>query len=261
MKLCKQYLKGWDWNLKGMKKRSDQIASELKKLEEIEESDLLNSNQIDYRCSLMTEILMMLDEEEIFWKQRAHENWLLHGDGNNEYFHRIANGRRRKNNIFFLEDGDRKIFGDENIFLHATEYYSGLFGPAPGNMFQIDREVWDGLEQLNELDNNVLCDHFSEKEIKEALFQMEKNKAAGPDSIPAEFYQICWDIVKNDIVSLFQDFHAGHLDVSRLNYGIITLLPKIKEATKIQQYRPICLLNCLYKLITKVLTIRIEPYA
>ena len=143
-------------------------------MEEIEESDLLNSNQIDYRCSLMTEILMMLDEEELFWKQRAHENWLLHGDGNNEYFHRIANGRRRKNNIIFFEDGDRKIFGDENILLHATEYYSGLFGPAPGNMFQIDREVWDGLEQLNELDNNVLCDHFSEKEIKEALFQMEK---------------------------------------------------------------------------------------
>jgi hypothetical protein len=40
-----------------------------------------------------------------------------------------------------------------------------------------------------------------------------------------------------------------------------TLLPKIKEATKIQHYRPICLLNGLYKIITKVLTSRIEPYA
>ncbi|KAL5655417.1 hypothetical protein ACJX0J_034736, partial [Zea mays] len=43
-----KYLKGWDWNLKGVKKRRDQIAYELRKLEEIEESDLLNSNQIDY---------------------------------------------------------------------------------------------------------------------------------------------------------------------------------------------------------------------
>jgi hypothetical protein len=60
---------------------------------------------------------------------------------------------------------------------------------------------------------------------------------------------------------LFHDFHVGNLDVSRINYGIITLLPKIKEATKIQKYRSICLLNCLYKLITKVLTSRIEPYA
>jgi len=39
------------------------------------------------------------------------------------------------------------------------------------------------------------------------------------------------------------------------------LLPKIHEAEKIQQYRPICLLNCIYKLITKILTLRLEKVA
>lgn len=85
-----------------------------------------------------------------------------------------------------------------------------------------------------------------------------KNKAAGPDKIPIEFYQHCWEIVKNDIITLFHDFFNGDVDISRINYGVITLLPKIKEAEKIQQFRPICLLNCLYKLITKTLTIRLE---
>ena len=47
----------------------------------------------------------------------------------------------------------------------------------------------------------------------------------------------------------------------RLNYGILTLLPKIQDAAKIQQFRPICLLNCFYKWITKVLTIRLETLA
>jgi hypothetical protein len=51
------------------------------------------------------------------------------------------------------------------------------------------------------------------------------------------------------------------VDISMINYGIITLLPKIKEASKIQQFRPICLLNCLYKLVTKTLTIRMERIA
>uniref|UniRef100_A0A0A8YT32 Reverse transcriptase domain-containing protein n=1 Tax=Arundo donax TaxID=35708 RepID=A0A0A8YT32_ARUDO len=59
---------------------------------------------------------------------------------------------------------------------------------------------------------------------------------------------------------MFQQFYVGQLDVSRLNYGIFTLLPKVVEATRIQQFRPICLLICIYKWITKVLTIRIEPY-
>lgn len=63
------------------------------------------------------------------------------------------------------------------------------------------------------------------------------------------------------MVELFPDFHSGKADISRLNYGIITLIPKVKDASCIQQFRPICLLNCLYKLITKVLTIRIEPIA
>jgi hypothetical protein len=62
---------------------------------------------------------------------------------------------------------------------------------------------------------------------------MERNKAPGPDKIPIEFYQCCWDIVKKDIVNLFNDCHASKVDISRLNYGIITLLPKVKDASKI----------------------------
>jgi hypothetical protein len=98
-------------------------------------------------------------------------------------------------------------------------------------------------------------------EKEEVWAKKKKNKVAGPDSIPIEFYQSCWKIVKADIIQLFDDFHQGRVDISRINYGIITLLPKVSDAARIQQFRPICLLNCLYKLITKTLTIRIEPFA
>jgi hypothetical protein len=33
---------------------------------------------------------------------------------------------------------------------------------------------------------------------------------------------------------MFEKFHMGQLDVQRLNYGIITLLPELNEANKIQ---------------------------
>jgi hypothetical protein len=36
-------------------------------------------------------------------------------------------------------------------------------------------------------------------------------------------------------------------------------MPKIKDANRIQLFRPICLLNCLYKWFIKVLTLRLEP--
>jgi hypothetical protein len=114
---------------------------------------------------------------------------------------------------------------------------------------------------LSEADNEQLCRPFSETEIWNALSQMGKNKVAGPNSIPIEFYKACWSIIKPDIIQLFLDFHRGKIDISRINYVIITLLPKVSNAARIQQYRSICLLNCLYKLITKTLTLRIEPYA
>jgi hypothetical protein len=59
--------------------------------------------------------------------------------------------------------------------------------------------------------------------------------------------------------ALFNDFYLGVLDIQRLNYGIITLLPKVKEDEKMQQFRPICMLNCIYKWFIKCLTIRLEP--
>ena len=62
-------------------------------------------------------------------------------------------------------------------------------------------------------------------------------------------------------MALFEDLHKGVLDVRRLNYGVITLVPKVQNANTIKQYRPICLLNVDYKDITKVLTNRFSPLA
>jgi hypothetical protein len=62
---------------------------------------------------------------------------------------------------------------------------------------------------------------------------MENNKAAGPDGIPAEFYKVCWDIIKMDIMAAFNDFHSHIIDLKRINYDIITLIPKGREADKI----------------------------
>jgi hypothetical protein len=185
----------------------------------------------------------------------------LYGDLNTKYFHRVASGRKRKNTILSFEHGDNTIEGDENILAHAIEYYSKLFGPAPTFDIQINDDLWDQSVSLSESDNDQLCKPFSKAEIWNGLSQMEKNRAAGPDSIPIEFYQACWQTVKPDIIQLFADFHQGTVDISRINYGIITLLPKVSDAARIQQYRLICLLSCLYKLITKTLTIRIEPFA
>jgi hypothetical protein len=93
------------------------------------------------------------------------------------------------------------------------------------------------------------------------IFQMEHNKAPGPDGFPSEFYQVFWNLIKDEMMALLTDFHQGTLPLNRLNFGTIILLLKKKDAKVIQQYRPICLLNVSFKIFTKVTTNRLSNIA
>ena len=65
--------------------------------------------------------------------------------------------------------------------------------------------------------------------------------------------------MKKDLVALFEDFHKGKLDLYRLNCALVTLIPKVGEATNMKQFRPISLLNCSFKIFSKILTLRLSP--
>ena len=60
---------------------------------------------------------------------------------------------------------------------------------------------------------------------------------------------------------MFHDFFDGHLELFHLNFGMITLLPKKNAAVRIEQIRPICLLNVSFKIFTKVGTNRLTQIA
>jgi hypothetical protein len=94
--------------------------------------------------------------------------------------------------------------------------------------------------------------------VQEAIFYMGRNKAPGPDGFPAKFYQKFWNTIKGDLMQMFHDLYAGDLPLFSLNFGVITLIPKIQEANVIQQYRLICLINTSFKIFTEVATNRLN---
>jgi sugar diacid utilization regulator len=119
--------------------------------------------------NLVKENLQLLEQEEIYWSNRCHEQWLLQGDNNTSYFHRIASCRQRKNIVLSLEKDGVIIEGDENLLNHATEYYSELFDSGDDRNIHIDQNMWEALEVVSVDDNEKLCRPFSESEIKDAL--------------------------------------------------------------------------------------------
>ena len=87
---------------------------------------------------------------------------------------------------------------------------------------------------------------------------MAHNKAPGPDGFPMEFYQKFWEVIKGDLLSMFHALYSGDLPLFSLNFGVISLIPKVQEANIIQQYRPICLLNVSFEFFIKVATNRVN---
>jgi hypothetical protein len=110
---------------------------------------------------------------------------------------------------------------------------------------------------LKEEEVNVLESRFTEEEIKKSVFESYADGAPGPDGISFMFYQKYWEVIKGDFLEMFEDYYKGELDLYRLNFALITVIPKEKDARTMNKFRPISLLNCSYKIFTKVLTNRV----
>lgn len=151
--------------------------------------------------------------------------------------------------------------GDENLRTYISEYYKKLFGDPEPNSFSIMEEMNLDISQVSAMENTILTSPFFEKEVLDAISSMEHNKASGPDGFPAEFYQTFWAVIKGDLMALFAQLQTDELPLHKLNFGVVTLLPKKENAIQIQQYMPICLLNIIFKIFTKVVTNRISVIA
>jgi len=79
------------------------------------------------------------------------------------------------------------------------------------------------------------------------------NKSLGPDGFNFAFLKDFWYLVKHEVRTMFDQFYANEkLPKSFLSY-FVTLIPKVKAPLSLKKFRPISLLGCLYKILSKVL--------
>lgn len=122
---------------------------------------------------------IMVKAEESFFYQKSRVTWLLGGDSNTSYFHRMADSRKSLNNILFLNDAfGTKFDTHEGMLDHCIDYFANLLG--------------------GDLEMNLLlpfrCSHqqklememvFTDLEIESAFSSLPRNKTSGPDGYSA----------------------------------------------------------------------------
>ncbi|XP_071924697.1 uncharacterized protein [Coffea arabica] len=134
--------------------------------------------------------------EEEFWKQKARVKWLADGDRNTVFFHSIVTERRRKSVIHRVRRTNGEWVDDEaSICNEAVNFFQGLFteevGCVSSDMLKVIPRV------ITAQDNSGLTEIPSMDEVKEVLFSMDGDSAAGPDgftgSLSTGFYTIQTD--------------------------------------------------------------------
>jgi hypothetical protein len=156
-----------------------------------------------------------------------------------------------------LKGMDGRIFNDQDSMAPiAEQYFQEIFRTSnPQSIAQVVENVRNTVTPVL---NSALLQNFIEKEVHEALFQMHQTKAPGSDGMNALFFQKFWHIIGHDISNAVLDFlHSGQM-LKSINFTHISLIPKITNPDRMSQFRPISLCNVLYKIISKVLAIRLK---
>jgi hypothetical protein len=124
----------------------------------------------------------------------------------------------------------------------------------------LNRPMLDGLtfSQLSNIDNEALIGAFSEEEIREAVWSCDGNKSPGPDGFNFNFLKSSWNVIKDDFMNLFHEFHQNAVLPKGITPSFIALIPKKDHLQNLSDYRPISLIGCIYKVLSKVLASRLK---
>ncbi|GJT59824.1 RNA-directed DNA polymerase, eukaryota, reverse transcriptase zinc-binding domain protein [Tanacetum coccineum] len=133
------------------------------------------------------------------------------------------------------------IEGDEN-----SKYYHdlNLFGRCL---------IWSFLIHLNQCIQNVLEAEVSNEEIKKAVWDCGVDKSPGPDGFTFGFYKRFGVLIELRCVAAVKYFFHYSRIPKGCNSSFIALIPKTPEAKIVKDFRPISLIEGLYKIIAKIL--------
>lgn len=168
--------------------------------------------------------------------------------------------RRRSNCILRLEGKDGNTLDkQEDISRFILDHFRKEFArPKETVVFDNSELVKEIEKNVTQDDNNMLCAPYSREEITRAVGLSSNNKSPGHDGLSAEFYKKVWPIIGEDLTQVFNVIVQKGKMIVNQDLGIVFLIPKVTKPKKIDDFRPVTLLNCDIKILARAVAARLD---
>ena len=96
------------------------------------------------------------------------------------------------------------------------------------------------------------------EEIEESRKEQNKNGSPGIDGLTPQFYEWAWEVIKDDVYEVINNcYYTREMPLS-MRSAVVTLIPKTGDTTNIKNWRPVSLLTIDYKILSKIITKRLQ---
>jgi hypothetical protein len=188
LRALKEEIKMWNREVFGnVGARNKAWAEELEMLDSFEEVHSLSEEEKERRRLLVSDLEASLLQEEISWRRKSRVRWLKEGDKCTKFFHQVASANMRNNSIESLIVDGSSTLDPTCIGEHIVKYYESLFSEPLSWRPRLDNLEFD---RLNGEEASSLKAPLKEREFREVINGMDRDKAPSPDGFSMAFFRI-----------------------------------------------------------------------
>uniref|UniRef100_A0A803TTP7 Reverse transcriptase domain-containing protein n=1 Tax=Anolis carolinensis TaxID=28377 RepID=A0A803TTP7_ANOCA len=219
--------------------------------------------KIKEKLDLLQKQRIFLETEETskklkFIKQYNFENANKPG----KWLARKLRRKRQKLHITKIVEEGKTYANDTEIIKQFNKFYKKLYSKEVIDKEEVQKYISNRkLKKTTEQQREFLNREISEKEIDQAIMKLDNSKAPGPDGYTAVYYKkLKEELIPNLKKIMNEALNNQIIPESWKEANIVMIAKEDKDPNNVRNYRPISLLNVVYKIYANILAERLKKF-
>ncbi len=149
------------------------------------------------------------------------------------------------------------IYKQTDLSHYISQFYTNLytFEPHSLDIVEAQRKCWESIPSPVMKDMNAeMTQELTLEKVVETIISLPKGKALGHDDLLTKFFQENMEEIAPTFFLAFRAMFSLGLTSDFINKGMITLILKFGDHSKLENWKPITFLGSIYKILAKIKT-------